>query len=404
MGSFYRARRPPVQKIRTPIAPPERPFETGANRAIRRCVRHPHVCGPVRRVAVSGMAAVALTVTLAAWPGAAAASAEEESHPDPAQDSAPPPERSTEEGVAGELGFLAAPPFPELAITEAVRMRLETFGAPDASVGSGHVSLVRPQLSARATWFASERILSRIGIQLVESHYDFSGTVWGTIIHPFSGQPIVADRLIGDLDLHAARVALDGAYRLSDQTHWLAQDERWSLIGSLFGGSRWENSEFDSGLAGGGAVGFGYEIPKRLRIALGVSVGTPIEDASAKLNPLFHLRWRPTDRIAVRSRELGLQAEFALTPVLGVYLTGFRSSDGYRLRDRDRLGDLSFRDRYLRFGGGIDWTLANWLSLELEGGAITSRKLRVHEEHLGTLLSEDGDPSAFYEVRFEVRL
>jgi hypothetical protein len=297
-----------------------------------------------------------------------------------------------------------SPPLPELAVSGVFRARLETFATPGVSVGSGDVSLVRPELNARATWFASDRILSRIDIQLIEAQYDFRGDVWGPAVRPFSGQDLGADHLIGDLDLHAARLALDGAYLLTDQTHWFADGERWSVIGSVYGGSRWEDGDFASGLAAGAAIGFGYDLPNRLRIALGISLRSPLDDPDLDLGPLFSLRWRPTDRVTLRTRELGLQVELALTPVFGVFLTGFRSSDGYRLHDRDLLGDLSFRDRYLRFGGGLEWTLANWLTLQLETGGIADRNLRVHEEHLGTLLSRRTDPSAYFEVRLSLRM
>jgi len=89
---------------------------------------------------------------------------------------------------------------------------------------------------------------------------------------------------------------------------------------------------------------------------------------------------------------------------LEIFFTRFRASDGYRLRDRRPLGNLIFRDRHIRVGGGIDWALANWLHFELEAGAVAERRLRVREEDLGTLLSEHADPSAYFEVRFDIRL
>jgi hypothetical protein len=135
-----------------------------------------------------------------------------------------------------------------------------------------------------------------------------------------------------------------------------------------------------------------------------VSLQTSLDKADLDPGPFFSLRWRPIDRLTVRTRELGLQVEFDLTPSCEIYLTGFRSSDSYRLRDRIRpLGDMSFRDRQVRVGVGFDWALASWLSLDLEAGAIVDRRLKVKEEDLGTLLSRRVDPSAYFEVRFEVR-
>jgi len=308
--------------------------------------------------------------------------------------------------VAGESALLDAPPFPGPDITDAFRIQAETFAAPDTSIGSGHVSVVRPELGVRATWPASDRLVLRIVTRVAKSRYRFRGDVWGaTVALPFGPYPD-ADQLIGDrLDLHAARLALEGAYRLSDDTHWLADGEQWAVLGSANIGSRWEDGAFDSGLAAGGALGLGYEIPKLLRVALGVSLRTSLNKAELDPDPFFSLRWRPIERVTVRTRELGLQVEVALTPSFEVYLTGFRSSDGYRLRDRIRpLGDLTFRDRQVRLGVGLDWSLADWLRLDLEAGAIADRRLRVREEDLGTLLSRRADSSAYFEVRFEVRL
>jgi hypothetical protein len=338
---------------------------------------------------------------LAGWLGGAAASAA-----DSREGATPPPsDHSTLQGsVTGESTFLDAPPFPGLDITDAVQIRLETFTAPDASIGSGHVTVVRPELGARATWPVNDQMVLRIATRLAQSRYRFRGNVWDTMIALPSGPVLDADRLIGDLDLHAARLALEGAYRLSEDTHWFANGERWSVLGSAYVGSRWENGAFDSGLDAGGGIAVGYEIPKQLRVALGVSLRTPLDETDLDLDPLFSLRWRPAERVTLRTRELGLQVELELTPALEIFLTGFRSTDGFRLRDRHPLGDLTFRDRQVRLGGGIDWALANWLHFETEVGAIAERRLRVREEDLGTLLSRRGDPSAYFEVRFELRL
>ena len=314
------------------------------------------------------------------------------------------PSASGEGTGPGELGFLETPPFPDLPISEALRIRLGTLIAPDAPVGSGEVTLVRPELNLRATWPARDDLVLRLALRLAESDYTFHGNVWGSSLGAAPGPSVDPDALIGDLDLHSVRLALEGAYRLSNSTNWLAEGEQWAVIGSVYGGSRWEDRDFRHGLETGGALGVGYEIPKRLRVALGISLRTPIDNAGLSLGPLISLRWRPTDRFTLRTRDLGLQAEYALTPAFGVLIAGFRSSDTHRLDQRDPLRDLTFRDRQVRFASGFDWTLANWLHLELEGGAIVDRHLRIKDEDLGTLLSRHGDPSGYCEVRLEFRL
>jgi hypothetical protein len=313
---------------------------------------------------------------------------------------------SIEESHEPSQSTLFDAPFPDLDITEAVRVHARTLFAPDASIGSGRVSLVRPELSLRATAPANDRLVLRLTVRATENNYALSGDAWGGPVLLPSGASIDADRLVGhNLDLHAARMAFEGAYRLSEHTGWIADREQWGVVGALSIGSRWEDGAFRSGLVGVGAIGFGYEIPDVLRLALGVSLQSPLDHGALDANPFFSLRWRPTERVTVRSRELGLQVAFRPDSMFEVYVTGFRSSDRFRLRDRiDPLGDMSFRDRQVRLGAGFDCRLANWLRMGVEAGALTDRSLRITEEDLGTLVSRRVDPSAYVELRMEVRM
>jgi hypothetical protein len=170
-------------------------------------------------------------------------------------------------------------------------------------------------------------------------------------------------------------------------------------------GSRWEDSDFHSGASAGFAVGVGYEIPDVLRIAVGVSLQTPLNRADFDASPFVAVRWRPVDRVTVRSRELGVQIEFDVSPQLESFVTGFRSSDRFRLSNRlGVLDDLSFRDRYVRLGAGFNWKIESWLRLGLEGGALVDRSLRVSDQDLGTLLSRRPDTSGYFTLRFELRI
>jgi hypothetical protein len=349
----------------------------------------------------SRMATAAFAACLCAASIASAADAEPK--PKPPRDEEP----TTGEGnVVGESTRLGEIPFAELDISDAFRTHAENFYAPDASIGSGHVSLVRPELGLRITAPVNERLVLRLATRVAESRYRFRGDVWGGPVVLTVGTVPDADLLIGDhLDLHSARVAFEGAYRLTDETSWFAPVEQWGILAAANIGSRWEDSEFESGLTTGGALGVGYEIPETLRLAAGVSLQTPLDEGDLDVDPFVALRWRPTDWLTVRSRELGAQVEFELMPTLEAYIAGFRSSDRFRLRDRfDPLGDLMFRDRHLRFGAGVDWSCVHWLRIGLEAGALTNRRLRVQEEDRGTLISRRAETSAYFEIRFELRL
>jgi hypothetical protein len=336
-------------------------------------------------------AGLALVLALAAAPSAAQQRADT---PSTSEDST---------GDAGEGTLLNEPPLAVLPISEAFRIRLATLVAPEARFGSGDVSLVRPELSARATWPVSDKVILRATTRVSESRYRFHGDAWGSAAE-LPGVGVDPDTVFGNLDLHAVQLGLEGAYGLSRDTHWLAEHEEWAAVGTIYAGSRWEDGAIGSGLGAGAAIGIGYEIPERLRLALGVSLRTPLDHADVDVGPLLVLRWRPIDRFTLRTRELGLQAEYALTPVFEVFLAGFRSTDRFRLNDRSPLGDLSFRDRRVQVGAGLEWKLSNWLHIALEGGAIVDRRIRVQEEDLGTLLSHHGGPSGYCEVRVELRL
>jgi hypothetical protein len=354
-------------------------------RGLRARVKNPGVCQA---------AGLALALSFAT-PAAA-------QHHEGQEEQSPGPE-TTLEGPASEGTLLNAPPVPELPITEAFRIRLQTFIAPEAGMGSGDVTTIREEMNARATVPVNDKTMVRVALRLAESPYDFQGDVWGSEASvPDLGRD--PDDAIGNLDLHTAQIELESAYRLSRDTHWLAKQEEWSAIGALYTGSRWEDGAFHSGLDGGGALGVGYEIPERLRLALGVTLHTPLEYADIDVGPFVLLRWRPVDWFTLRTRKIGLQAEFVLTPTLEAHLAGFRSTDRYRLNDREPLGDLTFRDRQVRVGAGLEWTLSNWLHLMLEGGAILDHNVRIQEEDHGTLLSSQGNPSGYFEVHFEVRL
>jgi len=213
---------------------------------------------------------------------------------DPDERATPPPPDVPSEGggTSDETSVFATPLFPEADITNAVRIQLRTFIAPEAAAGSGHVTVTRPELSTRATWPVNERTALRIDLRLAEAHYSFHGDVWGPALTQPSGSTLDPDRLINDLDLHSVRLALEGARRIGSDTSWLANGEQWSVVGSGSIGSRWEDSNFDGGLGAGGGVGVGYEIPGRLRAVVGISLRSPLDDADFDIDPYLSLRWR----------------------------------------------------------------------------------------------------------------
>jgi hypothetical protein len=294
----------------------------------------------------------------------------------------------------GDTLFLDVPAFPSRDVSDAFRLDFGSRIAPAARIGSGHVTMVRPHLALRATWPVDDRWVLRLSGQA------------STSLYRFRRDPTGVPSLLGeDLDLYATRLALESAYRITEIGPWFHDEEAWSLIGSVSGSSRWEDDGFHPGVGASGVLGFGYEIPDRLRIGLGVALRTSLERGGIDPRPFVSVRWDVTERFTLRTHDLGLRLEYDIAPLLELHLTGTRTSESFRLRNRSAVDDdLFFRDRHLRFSAGLEGVLANWLRLELELGALAERKLRVSGDDLGTLVSRRADPSVFFDIRIEIRL
>ncbi len=264
---------------------------------------------------------------------------------------------------------------------------------PEARIGSAHVTLLRPQFGLRVSLPVTDRVGIRVSTRVSTSRYRLRGG------------PTTVSRFLDDaLDLHAARLALEGSYWLKDVGPFWADEEIWSVLGSISGGSRWEDGDFDSGLGATGTLGFGYEVPDLFRVGLGVSATSSLEEGGLDFSPFVSLRWYVTERFTIRSQGLGARLEYDLTPVIELHATAGRVNDGFRLQDRFGLNDdLTFRDRYLRFSGGFEWDLANWLKFNVEGGYTAERRLRVQGDDLGTIASKRVAPSFFVDLALDVR-
>jgi hypothetical protein len=313
----------------------------------------------------------------------------------------------SDEGVSREptgvdTDDLEAPPFPGVEVARPLRVQAQSRFVPGADLDPGHVDLYSPSLSARLKLPINGRVVARVNLRLGMSHYRFSG---GTPLARFdpSGVP-TRPPLADPLDLYQTKLSLDGAYRLSDEgQHWLVEGESWSLIGNVFGQSSWEGGDFDEGMTGGVAVGFGYRIPDRLRVSLGAVVRTDLAEGGYDIGPFGSFRWQITDDLTLRDRGLGLLLDYRLSRRVELFATGFRTTTSSRLKDRFGLDDLTFRDRQIQAGGGCEWRITRWLRVSLEVGAVFERKLRVHSDALGTLYSERAGPTPYAQLGFEVR-
>lgn len=334
----------------------------------------------------------ALSILLLALLGAAAA----------AQAADPTPTPPPDAGQAGDMAaddslILETPAFPGAGVRRALRMLVESRFVPDQDLGPGHTSLYRPDLAGRLTVPFNDRAVLRFEALGGLSRYEFRG-----------GDPLLFGNvsLTGDsLHLYRTRLTAQGAYRMNDEGSFLIRDgEVWSLLGGLFAGSEFESGAFDDGVSGGGIVALGYEMDGKLRVSAGVSLSTSIEGGGVDVNPTGSFHWHINENLTLRDRGLGIQLDYRVTPSIELYASGFRTSDEFSLRDvRGAPDDLTLRDRQILVGGGFEWKLSRHLRLNTEAGAVTWRRLRVKADGPGTIASQRGDPTPYFEVRLEIR-
>lgn len=294
---------------------------------------------------------------------------------------------------------LETPVFPSAKpyrIRDAFRLRVESRFLPAASFNGFDADLYQPSVRFRATAPLSKRAVLQLTARFNASVYDFDGPTnfFGTgagTSDPFD-------------DFFRASLSLQGGFRINEKRGLFVEDEIWSILARAIGGSSWEEGAFGDGVVGAGSLALGYEIEDLIRVAVGVNISSRIDGSGVKFGPVADLRWNVTDRFTVRNRGRGLQLEYTLTPKLELFTAGFFDGDRFRLDSRSGLpNDLTFRDEAVQAGAGFEWKISQHFRMNFEAGAVAWRQLRVKSRELGTLSKERGDPSAYIDVRFELR-
>jgi hypothetical protein len=328
-------------------------------------------------------------VVALALAGLCASPALAEARPEPGEAEAPKP-------VPDDPTYLETPPFPGQP-RDAVRLHFQSLFIPGADLGPGETTLYRPELRARVTLPISERAMLRVSALGGMGRYQFDGPDAFQV----GGASVTGD----SLDLYQTRVSAEGAWRVNDADSFLLREgESWALLGGVAGGSDFESGSFDEGMIGSGRLGIGYELEDRLRFAAGVSAETSIDNGGVTLSPTGSFEWNVSEALTLRNHGLGLQIEYRVTPTVELFAKGFRATQHYHLARVSAVpGDLTFEDRQILAGGGLEWKVMRALRVNAEAGVVTWRRVRVREDDLGTLASRRADPSAYFELRFEVR-
>jgi hypothetical protein len=291
------------------------------------------------------------------------------------------------------------PAYPSAAqyrIRDTFRLRVQSRFLPAASFDGFDADLYQPSLRFRATAPLSKRAVLQLTVRFAPSIYDFDGST-----NFFGSGPSNADPFD---DFFRTQLSLQGGFPINEHRGLFVEEEIWSVLGRAFVGSNWEDGAFGDGLTGGGSLALGYEIDDLIRVAVGVNIKSRIDRSGVKIGPILDLRWNVTDRFTVRNRGEGLQLEYALLPGLELFMAGFFDGQKFRLDSRPGLSDdLTFRDKSVQAGAGFEWRISKHFRLNFEAGAVAWREMRVRSHAMGTLSKERGDPSAYFDLRFELR-
>lgn len=288
------------------------------------------------------------------------------------------------------------PAFPGVFPREVVRLWAGSFFAPEARFGDQEISLSRPEIRVRTDVpFAGVANLQLAG-DFSTSFYDSDGA-----------RPPPADCTGCSLseNLYSASLAAQGGYRLNDRRHWIVDHEQWAALVSVFVQARWESGAFLDSLTPGISIAIGYQLPHRLRLAVGGRLGSSLDGEGISVNPSVYLRWDVVPRLRIKSRGLGGQLEYSPNKRLDVFLTGFRQSDAFRLDRGDGVpAGSTFQDRQALVGAGMVYRLIRKLRLAAEFGAIIDRRLSFSTRGDGRIDSRTGRPSPYLALRAELRM
>jgi hypothetical protein len=265
-------------------------------------------------------------------------------------------------------------------------------------MSGSNVTGYAPSTRLRATIPLGERSVVQVTARFESSLYDVKR------VNLFGPQAIEALGVGTPERYWGADLSVQGGYLLAQEASVFFPGESWSLLWELDGDARWQGNAFGDSLSPGATVGFGYETP-RLRLALGLRAEGRRGRSGFDLGPIASVRWRPTDRITLRNRGFGAQAEFALSPTLELFLAGYRTGHSYLMEPGSLgLGSITFTDQQVRVGGGFEWRISRWLRLNLEAGVLVDHQFELDRVHGPTLSKVDADaPSAYFTLRFEVR-
>jgi hypothetical protein len=298
---------------------------------------------------------------------------------------------------AGERDFAGLP--TAAAYLEHVRMRLQLvnrFVAP-SDFGRFDASYNRPEGRFVIELPVNQNAVARI---LGTGHvlaWDFDGS------SDLFGVGETSDAPFDDLDAWTLRV--QGGYLLPERSAVFAAHERWGILAEGWGRSSWEaGSDMEEGLRGGGALAFGYLIPDRLELAVGVSVGTKLLGSGVSASPVVELKWRIDDQWTLRNSGLGAEIEYDVNDRFALFARGRYEGGGYRLGPRgDGIGRGAVQLRQVPAGIGFRWKPLRHVRLTTFAGVMAYHQIEVRSGSDHRLGKVTGDPAPMVSLRIDLR-
>src|SRR5262245_35966983 len=169
-----------------------------------------------------------------------------------------------------------------------VRVYGEQTFSVNADFGPVDVSEYHSTLGLRAGGPVHENFLVRARAAGDISVFDYSG----------DRSQFEADLLLDDPTerLYDVEFALGGAYRLPIQQAFFGVTPRWSIFAEGSADLAWEDgASLSDAVEGSGALGIGFELEPKLEVAVGVDVGSKMDDSGVSVNPIFAFRWQIRD-------------------------------------------------------------------------------------------------------------
>lgn len=278
------------------------------------------------------------------------------------------------------------PIFPEVRYRDAIRLRFTTLFLPSANFDTYKANLYHPSVRARFTIPLPNRSVVQITGRGALSHYAFGGNVPAA--------------LQGLETLHNTSLVIQGAHQINEEDSWLIREgEAWSILANAYARSRYESGAFSDGLTYGGSLALGYQNEK-VRLAAGVSLGSPLTGSGLDVGFVGSLRWDPIRKLTIRNRGLGAQVEYRVSSKFKLIASGYQAGQVYRL---DMPGEVEFRDEQTLVGTGFEWKISKYFRLLLEGGVVPSRNVRVKARGAPPITKEDADTGGYLDVRLEIR-